>query len=262
VASGALSSRVPISQTHAVEVRSLAESFNHMLQSLAEEEATRQRLTADIAHELRTPISVMRSQLQAMLDGVSLTDAEHVAIVFDQVLHLTRLVDDMRLLTQAEAGQLALERRLIAPAALLEQAQTLFEPLAQDAELTLASTCDPDLPDVFGDPDRLQQVLANLVTNSLRHTEPGGTITLSAVSSESGVVFTVANSGVTLTPEQAKHVFDRFWRADEARSRDRGGAGLGLAISRQIVQLHGGTMRVEVDSETTRFLFDLPVASS
>ena len=262
VAAGELGRQVPVNPRHASEITALAGAFNEMSQALAESEALRQRMTADIAHELRTPLSVIRSQLQAMLDGVYPTDAEHVAAVYDQVLHLTRLVNDLRTLTQAEAGHLPLEMQTLSPAELIEREATLFEPLAQDAGLRLVTGLADDLPAVRGDRDRLHQVLSNLLANALQHTEPGGTITLRASRSEKGVRFAVINSGATLTPEQARHVFERFWRADESRQRDRGGAGLGLAISRELVHLHGGRIWVEVTDDETRFIFELPSADA
>lgn len=258
VAEGELGREVASPSGVAAEITTLTESFNRMSNALAEGELLRQHMTADIAHELRTPLSVMRVQLQAMLDGVTPMDAEHMAVVFEQSLHLTRLVDDLRTLTQAEAGHLPLQNQELAPADLVAKAVTLFEPLALDAGLSLSGTGARDLPHISGDPDRLQQVLANLLANALRHTQSGGRIKLSTEPGEKGVRFTVANSGATLTPEQADRVFDRFWRADNSRTRDRGGAGLGLAISREIVHLHGGRIWVEIDSHETRFIFEIP----
>jgi signal transduction histidine kinase len=258
VAEGKLGQSVPVHRGSAAEITTLAESFNGMSRALAEGEALRQRMTADIAHELRTPISVMRGQLQAMLDGVTPTDAEHVAVVFDQTLHLSRLVEDLRTLTQAEAGHLPLQMRSLNPPDLIARAGALFSPLAQDAGLTLSTISEDGLPRISGDPDRLHQVLANLLANALRHTAPGGRVEVRAGHGEDGVRFSVTNSGETLSAEQARHVFERFWRADDSRNRDRGGAGLGLAIAREIVRLHGGRIWVEAGSGETRFVFEIP----
>jgi two-component system OmpR family sensor kinase/two-component system sensor histidine kinase BaeS len=259
VADGQLGREAPIYHGAGEEITALGKSFNQMSKALAEGEERRKRMTADIAHELRTPLSVMRSQLQAMLDNVIPTDEEQVAIVYNQALHLNRLVEDLRTLTQAEAGHLPLQQTLIRPEDMVKRAVTLFEPLAQDAGLRLSSACDGDLPEILTDADRLQQVFGNLLANALRHTPSGGVIQVHVGPGEAkGVRFQVSNDGVTLTQEQAERVFERFWRADESRSRDQGGAGLGLAISRQIVHLHGGRIWVELDSNKTHFVFEIP----
>lgn len=258
VAAGGLGEQVEIPVGQADEITTLATSFNRMSGALAEAEVQRQRLTADIAHELRTPLSVMRVQLQAMLDGVHPTDTAHVAIVYEQTLHLARLVDDLHTLTRAETGHLPLEMQPLDPAGLVNRAATLFKPLAQDTDITLDVLISPSLPRINADGDRVQQVLANLLANALRHTPPGGTIRLSAARDAQKVRFAVSNTGSTLTPEQASHVFERFWRTDESRQRDSGGAGLGLAIVRELVHLHGGRIWVDVEGDETRFIFELP----
>jgi two-component system sensor histidine kinase BaeS len=260
VAAGELGAHVPIRAGGAEEAVELARAFNAMSDALAEGEALRRRMAADVAHELRTPVAVMRARLEGMLDGVIPDSAENIALVYDQALHLARLVDDLRTLTQAEAGQLPLDRRLVSPGELAEQATTAFEPLAQDAGITLTSEVEAGLPEISVDPDRIRQVLANLLANALRHTSEGGWITLRVSRADGAVRFALTNSGQTLTPEQAAHVFERFWRADESRQRDSGGAGLGLAISREMVNLHGGRMWVEVGEEQTAFLFETPAS--
>jgi signal transduction histidine kinase len=261
VASGEMGRQVEIGSGSAAEISTLASSFNQMSAALAEAADSRQRMTADIAHELRTPLSVMRSQLQAMLDGVYPTDAAHVATVYDQTLHLSRLVDDLHTLTRAETGHLLLVKRSVQPGDLVRRAAALFEPLAQDNGLTVEVHVEDDLPTLQADLDRLHQVMANLLANALRHTAAGGRIRLSArQAAPHRVLFSVANSGETLTPEQARHVFERFWRADDSRQRDGSGVGLGLAISQQLVHLHGGQMQVEIASGWTCFSFSIPVA--
>jgi signal transduction histidine kinase len=258
VAAGELGAHVPVRAGGAEETVELARAFNAMSDALAEGEALRRRMAADVAHELRTPVAVMRARLEGMLDGVIPDSTENIALVYDQALHLARLVDDLRTLTQAEAGQLPLDRRPTSPGELAEQAVTAFEPLAQDAGVTLTSEVEADLPEISVDPDRVRQVLANLLANALRHTSEGGWVKLCISRADGAVRFALTNSGQTLTPEQAAHVFERFWRADESRQRDSGGAGLGLAISREMVNLHGGRMWVEVGEEQTTFLFEIP----
>lgn len=258
VAAGQLGRQVDIYRDTAQEIHLLAKAFNHMSSALERAEHQRRQLTADIAHELRTPLSVMRGQLQAMLDGLYPTDATHVAVVYEQTLHLERVVDDLHTLTRAETGHLPLRMQRVDPSGLVRRAAALFEPLAQDAGLVLRVEAGDGLPPVRGDVDRLNQVLANLLSNALRHTDAGGTIRLTAEQTGDNVRLSVTNTGAALTPEQAEHVFDRFWRADESRQRDRGGAGLGLAIAKEIVNLHGGRIWVEVVEGETRFAFELP----
>jgi two-component system sensor histidine kinase BaeS len=244
------------------EVTALTEAFNGMSLALAEGEGLRQRMAADIAHELRTPVSVMRAQLEGMMDGVLSTNAEHIAVVYNQTLHLARLVDDLRTLTMAEAGHLPLTLAPVDPAALIEQVVQGFLPAVQDAGLELEVATSPNLPAILADADRIRQVLANLIANALRHTDENGHLVVRAKEAGRGVRFSVVNSGDTLTPEQARHVFERFWRAEEARERDRGGAGLGLAISRELIHLHGGQIWVEPGENMTTFSFEIPVAST
>ncbi len=244
----------------AFEINELAQAFNAFSQALAESERLRQRMAADIAHELRTPVSVLRGHLEAMLDGVYPLDSTHLAVVYDRTLHLARLVDDLRLLTKAEAGQLSLQRVRTSPQAIVTWAVESFTPLARDAEIALRAQVAPNLPSLEVDIDRVHQVLGNLLTNALRHTPAGGRITVEAQQQGDMVVFHVRNTGSTLTPEQQAHVFKPFWRAEDARERDSGGVGLGLAIARQLVRAHGGDMSVSCADGQTTFTVILPAA--
>ena len=244
----------------AFEINELGRAFNTFSQALAESERLRQRMAADIAHELRTPVSVLRGHLEAMLDGVYPLDAEHLAVAYDRTLHLARLVDDLRLLTRAEAGQLSLQRVRTTPETIVTWAVESFTPLARDAGITLGQELSPDLPPLHVDIDRVHQVLGNLLTNALRHTPTGGQITVGAQRQGDMVAFYVRNTGSTLTPEQQTRVFKPFWRAEDARERDSGGVGLGLAIARQLVRAHGGDMAVASADGQTTFTFTLPPA--
>jgi two-component system OmpR family sensor kinase/two-component system sensor histidine kinase BaeS len=256
LASGELGTQVVAKGT--VEMVTLARAFNAMSHDLAEGERLRQKMAADIAHELRTPVSVLRGHLEAMLDGVFPMDAPHLAVANDQTLHLARLVDDLRLMTMAEAGKLPLELRTIVPAELVATAVGRFAPLAQDINVTLTRHVETDLPIIRADGDRLQQVMANLLSNALHHTPEGGRIEITASAVADTVRFSVSNSGQTLSEEMIDHVFDRFWRADTARERDVGGSGLGLAIVRQLLALHQGRIWVESAENLTTFYFDIP----
>ncbi len=254
---GRLGRQVQIRGT--VEVDALAAEFNTMSQALAEAEALRQRMAADVAHELRTPVSVLRGHLEAMLDGVYPLDSAHVAVAHDQTIHLARLVEDLRVLTLAEAKRLPLERTRLSPVVLVSQILEAFEPLALDSDICLTREIAATMPDVFADSTRIRQVLSNLLNNALRHTPAAGTIAVQVSSVAEGVRFSVANTGSALSDTEVARVFQPFWRADAARERDSGGSGLGLAISREIIALHGGTMGVESAANSVIFHFTLPV---
>ncbi|MBW7883385.1 MAG: HAMP domain-containing histidine kinase [Caldilineaceae bacterium] len=240
------------------EVRRLAAEFDAMSARLARAEELRQQMAADVAHELRTPVTVLRGHLEAMMDGVYPLDGEHLAVAYDQALHLNRLVEDLRLLTQAEAGRLPLQLEAVEPEALVRQAVARFAPLAQDAGIELTYDVEP-LPAVTADAARALQIFDNLLSNALRHTAAPGRIAIRARAQGDHVEFTVSNSGM-LDPDTAAHLFDRFWRSDEARARDQGGSGLGLAITRQLVLLQGGSIGVEGDAGETRFVIQFPIS--
>ena len=259
VAAGELGQQVAVT-THD-EVGDLASRFNAMSLALAAAEKQRQQLLADTAHDLRTPISIMQSHLEAMIDGVFPATPDNLGVVYEETLRLGRLVNDVRTLSLAEAGQLPLDRQPVDMSALVAQAAAAFQPLAEadgiQLQLDLAAT-----PPLFADASRLHQVLANLIANALRyapqgsHTPPCVGIRIAIEAND--VIVTVSDTGPGLTTEQQVQVFDRFWRSDAARSREQGGSGLGLAIARGIVEAHGGTIGVRSEAgQGTEFWFRL-----
>lgn len=242
-----------------IETKALAQAFNGMSSQLAEAEALRQRMAADIAHELRTPVSVLRGHLEAMRDGIFALDQEHLAVAHEQTLYLGRLVDDLRVLTLAEAKHLPLTITTVSLADLASDMVERFRPLALDANVQLTfSTSAPKLS-LQADAQRLQQVLGNLLTNALRHTPSDGEIAVTLDKFNDRIRLRVRNTGSQLSVEEAKHVFLPFWRASESREHDTGGSGLGLAISKQLIELHHGNMWVESTSTQVTFSFDLPI---
>ena len=266
VAAGDLSVRVP--DRYHGEIGELAAAFNRMTEELARADELRRNLTADVAHELRTPLSVIRGKLEGVLDGVYPATPEHLDPVLEEAKLLTHLVEDLRLLALAEAGQLALDRRPMDVGDLLRDAHVNFGPQAADRGVTLALDLPGDLPRVTADWRRVSQVLGNLLTNALRHTPQGGCVTLSAAlvspagsgAEEGKVEVTVADTGTGIPPEELPYIFERFWRGEKSRSRAAGGTGLGLAIARQLVEMHGGTIRVEsTPGRGSKFSFTLPV---
>jgi signal transduction histidine kinase len=235
------------------ELSELGTAFNVMVDHLQQSEQVRRDMTADIAHELRTPLAVMRGNLEAMQDGVYPLDVEHLSPVLNQVTLLTRLVEDLRTLALAEAGQLPLNKRPADLAALLRETLISFESQATTQQVTLRSEIAVNLPPIEIDPDRMQQTIGILISNALRYTPPQGSITVAARSDRARVTIEVTDTGSGIAPEDLPKVFERFYRADKSRSRESGGSGLGLAIARSIVEAHGGSIaaRSEAGQGTT-----------
>lgn len=241
IANGDLSQRVAI-RSHD-ELGDLGQTFNQMAESLDSAENQRQHLMADIAHELRTPITVIQANLEAMLDEVLPLDAEQVAALHDETLLLNRLVADLRLLSQAEAGALKLERQETEIGSLIQRVAEKIKVQAQQKGINLEIDTPKDLPRIRIDADRITQVLNNLIGNALRYTPQNGKIIVSATKSAGSagkIQISVTDTGSGIDPEALPFVFDRFYRADQSRARTSGGSGLGLAIVKQLVEAHGG----------------------
>ena len=247
------------------EIAELGTAFNQMALSLARQETLRRNLMADIAHELRTPLSVIRGDLEALLDGVYEPTPDALASLQEETLLLSRLVDDLRALAQAEAGQLRLERRPTDLAELLRGVVAGFDLQAESQGQRLVLDLPPELPPVDVDAQRVRQVVANLVSNALRHarTAPGrsqgGLVVVSAARHGDKARVAVSDDGPGISPEDLPHVFDRFWRGGAARAE---GSGLGLTIARELVLAHGGQIWAESEvGQGSSFHFTLPVAS-
>jgi signal transduction histidine kinase len=242
------------------EIGELSQAFNHMSRSLARQETLRRNLMSDIAHELRTPLSVIRGDLEALLDGIYEPTPGALASLQEEVLLLSRLVDDLRALAQAEAGQLKLERRPTDLGDLLAGVVASFDLQAEAQGQQLVLDVPPDLPPVDVDPLRIRQVVANLVSNALRHAPRSGRIAVSVVLQPGQVRVSVADNGPGIAAEDLAHVFDRFWRGRGARVD---GTGLGLAIARELVRAHGGQIGVEsTPGQGSTFSFTLPLDES
>lgn len=239
----------------------LARSFNRMTVQLASVEEQRRALTADVAHELRTPLHIIQGNLEGLLEGVYQPDPEMINSTLDETRLLARLVDDLQTLSLAESGQLPLHRKPVQAIDLLEDTAASFTGPAAAAGVELVVQADgaPSEMNFSADPDRMEQVLYNLVANALRYTPAGGKITLSAARIEHGVRLTVQDTGAGIPAEDLPFIFDRFWKGDRARARQPGaGSGLGLAIARQLVQAHGGEIRVESQpGQGTTFVIDM-----
>ena len=259
VADGDLSARVEVGGDG--HFSPLASSFNHMVEELERADQRRRNLTADVAHELRTPLHIIQGNLEGILDDVYQPTDEHIVATLEETRALARLVEDLRTLTLAESGQLPLELERVDLVELLADVGTSFSGQAEAAGIHLRvepalgpeDNAGGDWPAlmVTGDVGRLDQVLVNLVSNAIRHTAPGGTIELRADAAPDTVRITVRDTGEGIPAEDLPYVFDRFWKGDRSRSHAKGaGSGLGLAIARQLVQAHGG--HIDVESEVGR----------
>lgn len=249
VATGDLSARVALKGPR--DLQPLIDGFNHMAATLQTNDTQRRETLADVAHELRTPLSVIRGRLEGIVDGIYPPTDAAIAPVLEETYVLEKLVDDLRLLALAESRALNLEHRPVALDALLTRAVDLFAAEADDAGITLCLAPPPTpLPTVLGDEQRLSQVVGNLVSNALRYCQPGNTVTLSLTPADSGLTLTIADDGPGLPDAELDHLFDRFWRAEPSRSRTTGGAGLGLAIARQLVLAHHGQITAEPTPDT------------
>jgi signal transduction histidine kinase len=245
------------------EVGRLAEAFNRMSTELEGLELLRRELVANVSHELKTPISALRAHLENLLDGVEQPDPETLQIMLMQSERLGRLVDQLLDLSRLESGDVPLERERVELAPLVSQVFSEIQVARPDPGVTLDDDLPGDLPPVFADRERVHQVLFNLLDNAVRLTPAGGRVTVTASSDNGSIDVVVADTGPGIPAEHLPHVFERFYRVDESRSRDDGGTGIGLAIARSVVEAHGG--RIWAESEPGRgsaFTFELPVAST
>jgi two-component system sensor histidine kinase BaeS len=242
------------------ELAELASSLNQMASAFQTTEQRRIHLIGDVAHELRTPLTTLRGNLEGMLDQVIEPTPELLAQLYDDTTRLGRLVDDLGELSRVEAGEVRLELQRIAPGLLVERAAAHVADAFHAKRVDLRIAPPEVLPDVRADANRVSQVLLNLLSNALRYSSAGDSVTLSAVAAPAYVEFSVADTGIGIAPESLSQVFERFYRADAARSRVSGGSGIGLTIARAIVEAHGGTMSASSDGlgHGSTFRFTLP----
>jgi len=243
MANGDLMQRVQVAGSD--ELAALGKSFNQMALSLQKSEEVRQAMTADIAHELRNPLAVQRANLEALQDGVYPLTREALNPILEQNLLLTRLVEDLRTLAQADAGQLKLELAPTDLPRLVERVVERFRPQAaqQAVELIVESDQLPaEFTSLYLDPMRVEQIMNNLLSNALRYSPAGGKIIISLERAEEQAQVHVRDAGPGIPVDALPHIFERFYRVDRSRSRSEGGSGLGLAIARQLAEAHGGTL--------------------
>jgi signal transduction histidine kinase len=257
-----LSRRVSVRGTE--EVKSVASRFNEMAEQLEEAESLRSNLLADVAHELRNPLHLIQGNLQAILDNVYPLSKKEIARLADQTRYLTSLVDDLHELSLAEAHQLPLYKEQTDMANLVRSTAEVFKPIAAAKNIAVRVQTDEGLPVLEVDTGRMRQVLHNLLSNALRHTPAGGDISVAALREEDTLIIRVSDSGEGIAVDDLPHVFDRFYRTDWARSPDKGGAGLGLAIVQAIVEEHGGRVTAESPgaNQGSTFAICLPVGTT
>ena len=228
------------------EFDALASGFNQMAGRLGSVEQTRRRLLADLGHEMRTPVAMLEAYLEALEDGVATLDAGTVELLRAQTKRLARLSDDITSVSRAEEGQVGLHARAVRPESVATAAADAAAEAYQTKGVHLVTNIAAGLPELSLDPERMGQVLGNLLDNALRHTPTGGTVTISADLSPgtSDVELSVADTGEGIPAAHLPHLFERFYRVDTARDRTHGGSGIGLAIAKALVEAHGGQLTV------------------
>ncbi len=240
------------------EIARLATAFNDMARAREELENARKAMVSDVAHELRTPLATIRGWLEATQDGISQLDDDLVVSLLEEAVHLQHIVDDLQDLALADAGALRVHPEPIDANTVLAHLAAAHAPRAETAGVHL-SVPPMENPAITADPVRLRQALDNLVSNAIRHTPPGGSVTVTANQLENDAIFEVTDTGTGISAEDLPRVFDRFWRADPSRSRISGGSGLGLAIVRKLTEAHGGEVTAtSTPGEGTTFTLRFP----
>jgi len=243
------------------EIGEVSDAFNTMAEQLEKKEKSRRQFLADIAHELRNPLSIVQGNLEAWLDGVITPTPEQVASVYDETVLLSRLVTDLRDLSLAEAGQLKLSQSATELGEFILAQIASVQSRCREKRISIDAELPDGLPLAFIDRDRIRQVLHNLIDNALRYTRAGGTIKIGAsYKTPDLVTVSVSDSGSGIATEDLPHIFDHFYKADRSRQRGHGGAGIGLAMVKRLVELHGGMVWVESrKGKGSTFFFTLPV---
>jgi len=258
---GDLSQRVEVGSKD--EIGELAHAFNAMADGLARTEKLRRNMVSDIAHELRTPLTNLRCQIEALQDGLTAPSATVFHSLHEEAMLLKELIEDLQDLALADAGQLRLTCEAVAIVDVTTQAVNACLAQAEGKEITLKISLPPDLPFIYADAKRVGQILRNLLANALAHTPSGGRIELQARCADGKVELIVANTGAGIEPRHLPNLFERFYRADNSRTRSTGGSGLGLAIVKQLAEAQGGSVRAESEvGKGSSFIVMLPTLAS
>jgi signal transduction histidine kinase len=237
------------------EFDTVAASFNAMAARLADVEETRRRMLADLGHEMRTPVATIEAYLEAAEDGVAVEDEDTLSVLRIQTARLRRLTDDIATVSRAQEHQFDLHLARCAPADLVAAAVAAARPRYTAHGVGLFEQVVQGVPDVDADPERIGQVLGNLLDNALRHTSPGGQVSVTLDQGPAGIRIAIADNGEGIAAEHLPHLFERFYRADPARDRASGGSGIGLTIVRTLVHAHGGQVTADSDGPGTGATF-------
>lgn len=262
ISQGHYDERVPVQVRD--ELGTLSESLNSMAATLEATEKRRREFITDISHELRTPLTTLQGYMEGLMDGIVEPSEETWALLHGEAERMRRLVDDLQQLSRAEAGQLTLKRDAVFPEEVIQLALDRMSTLFVEKKVELRKALAGPLPPVLADIDRVVQVLINLLSNALRYTKEGGWVTVEAENIDGEVVFSVRDNGVGIAAQHLPHVFERFYRVEKSRSREGGGSGVGLAISRALVEAMGGRIWAgsEGPGKGSVFSFTLPVSSA
>src|SRR5688572_7796259 len=261
VSEGNLSQQVPVRSND--ELGELARAFNKMSSELSRSVNARKQMTADIAHELRTPLSLILGHAEAVHDGVLPPTRENFEIIREEATRLEHLINDLRILSLADAGELTINLQTIEPQRLLQEVASLYQYHTQKKNISLELDITAPLSTIEVDPGRMTQVLTNILDNAMQHTSEGGRIVLAARQRQDQIELSILDSGPGLQTDEINHIFDRFYRTDPSRQREDGGSGLGLAIARSIVQAHGGQLSAQSEAgQGLKIMIRLPGKSN
>lgn len=243
------------------ELAELSRNVNQLAETLEQTEQRRMALLGDVAHELRTPLATIEGYMEGLLDGVVQPNRETFSLVLSESVRLQRLIEDLMLLSRVEAGQIPVLPRPTDIRATLEHLVAQFQPQLAADQVQLISIIAPDLPLAWADPDRVNQVVINLLANAFRYTPVGGNITLRAHADATRLIIAIQDTGIGIAPEHLPQIFERFYRVDKSRARASGGNGIGLTIARHLVYAHGGDIWAESPGlgHGTTFSFTLPI---
>ncbi len=246
------------------ELAELVHSFNQMAEALDHTEALRAELMADVTHELKTPLASIKGYMEGLQDGVIPANDETFHLIYHEAARLQRLVQDLQELSRAEAGQMPIHPQAIDSRSLVETAVERIRPQFAEKAIALTTAIPPTIPPIYADSDRVGQVLVNLLGNALQATPGGGSVEVSVAPVGDQVQFSVRDSGIGIAPENLERIFQRFYRVDKSRARSSGGSGIGLTISRHLIEAHGGQLWAESDGPGTGsvFHFSLPASKT
>jgi signal transduction histidine kinase len=258
LAKGDYNQRVAVQRND--ELGDMAVAFNRMASELAQQAELRRQLMADVAHELRTPLSVLRIDLESMEDGLMDVNPDNVRSLQKEVSYLSNLVDDLRMLSMADAGDLKIEKSQVELNSLVREMVERQQNTARERKIKMTTKYSENEIFVFGDPQRLSQVMVNLLSNAIQHTQPENEINTRIESDHQMATVSITNYGTWIPQEDLERIFDRLYRLERSRNRDQGGSGLGLSIARSLISAHGGKIWAEsIQGKSTTFKFTLPL---